>query len=100
MSTSQFDNPVADHDLQLMLESDVNSLLRVLELFALRGVLPRRIEFVAEDEPALPCRLQVRARMGSHDWHVLCARAGTLIGVVELSDGTPQDEQASEAGLV
>ncbi len=94
MSTAQFDNPVADHCLRLTLETDANTLLRVLELFALRGATPQRIEFSADDDAARSglARLQVRARMGRHDWRVLCARAGTLVGVVALCGDAALDD--------
>jgi hypothetical protein len=89
---SVFDNTVDAFCVHVTLERDAGTLMRLLELFALRGALPLRVHFDAYAGPGGTGRLRVNARMGRHDWRVLCERAATLVGVVDLSDGVPPGE--------
>jgi len=87
-----FDNTVDGFCVHVTLERDASTLMRLLELFALRGALPLRVHFDAYAGLDGTARLRVHARMGRHDWRVLCERAATLVGVVDLSDGVPPGE--------
>jgi len=89
---SVFDNTVDAFCVHVTLERDATTLMRVLELFALRGSLPLRVHFDAYAGPGGTGRLRVHARMGRHDWRALCERAATLVGVVDISDGVPPGE--------
>lgn len=91
-ATSVFDNTVDAFCVHVTLERDATTLMRVLELFALRGALPLRVQFDAYAGQAGTGRLRVHARMGRHDWRALCERAATLVGVVDISDGVPPGE--------
>lgn len=90
--TSAFDNTVDAFCVHVTLERDAATLMRLLELFALRGALPLRVHFDAYAGAGGTARLRVHARMGRHDWRVLCERAATLVGVLDLSDGVPPGE--------
>ncbi len=102
MSTSDplsvFDNTVDAFCVHVTLERDATTLMRVLELFSLRGALPLRMHFDAYAGPAGTGWLRVNARMGRHDWRVLCERAATLVGVVDISDGVPPGELLPSRG--
>lgn len=89
---SVFDNTVDAFCVHVTLERDAGTLMRLLELFALRGALPLRVHFDAYAGPGGTGRLRINARMGRHDWRVLCERAATLVGVVDLSVGVPPGE--------
>jgi hypothetical protein len=89
---SVFDNTVDAFCVHVTLERDAGTLMRLLELFALRGALPLRVHFDAYAGPGGTGRLRVNARMGRHDWRALCERAATLVGVVDFSDGVPPGE--------
>lgn len=89
---SVFDNTLAEHCAHVTLDRDPTTFMRLLELFALRGVLPLRLHFDAYAGREGAASLRVRARMGRHDWQLLCARAATQVGVIELSNGTPPGE--------
>jgi hypothetical protein len=89
---SVFDNTVDAFCVHVTLERDAGTLMRVLELFALRGELPLRVHFDAYAGPGGTARLRIHARLGRHDWRVLCERAATLVGVVDLSEGVPPGE--------
>jgi hypothetical protein len=94
---SVFDNRLEDCRVHVTLERDATTLMRLLELFALRGTLPLRVHFDAYDGPVGMGRLRVQARLGAHDWRVLCARAASLVGVVEVSEGVPPGELETRA---
>lgn len=89
---SVFDNTVDAFCVHVTLERDAGTLMRLLELFALRGSLPLRVHFDAYAGPGGTGRLRVNARMGRHDWRVLCERAASLVGVVDIGDGVPPGE--------
>jgi hypothetical protein len=89
---SVFDNTLATFCVHITLERDASTLMRLLEFFALRGTLPLRVAFDAFAGTGSTGRLRVQARLGRHDWRVLCERAATLVGVVEVSDGVPPGE--------
>jgi hypothetical protein len=89
---SVFDNTVDAFCVHVTLERDASTLMRLLELFALRGSLPLRMHFDAYAGPGGTGRLHLNARMGRHDWRALCERAATLVGVVDISDGVPPGE--------
>jgi hypothetical protein len=90
--TSVFDNTLAEHRVHITLESDATTLMRLLELFALRGVLPLRLSFDAYGGDEGAACLRLAARLGRHDWRALCARARTQVGVIEVWDGVPPGE--------
>ena len=89
---SVFDNTVDAFCVHVTLERDATTLMRLLELFALRGALPLRVQFDAYAGAGGTGCLRVHGRLGRHDWRVLCERAATLVGVVEVSDGVPPGE--------
>ena len=87
-----FDNTLAEHRAHVTLERDPTTLMQLLELFALRGALPLRMHFDAYAGAQGTACLRLVARLGRHDWRVLCARAATLVGVIEVSEGEPPGE--------
>lgn len=91
-----FDNTLAEHRAHVTLERDPSTLMRVLELFSLRGALPLRLHFDAYAGAQGAACLRVVARLGRHDWQVLCQRAATLMGVIEVGQGVPPGEAAFE----
>jgi hypothetical protein len=90
--SSVFDNTLAEHRAHVTLERDPTTLMHVLELFALRGALPLRVHFDAYGGAEGAACLRLVARLGRHDWRVLCERAATLVGVIDVCDGVPPGE--------
>lgn len=99
--SSVFDNTPIEHRARLTLECDPTTLMRTLELFALRGIVPTSIRFDAHARHDTPAVLRLAVVLGRHDWAVLCARAATLVGVLEVaddgSDGAYLREEAGQA---
>ena len=95
-----FDNTLTEHRAHVTLERDPATLMRVLELFALRGALPLRMHLDAYAGAQGTACLRLVARLGRHDWRVLCARAATLVGVIEVSEGEPPGEWAADRAAV
>lgn len=81
MSLSQFANEPVDARFELRFEPEVQTLMRLLEAFALRGVMPRQVRLDPDDD--LAC-LVVRARLGAHDAQVLATRLSTAVGVFDV----------------
>ena len=81
MSLSQFANDPIDARFEMRFDADVQTLMRLLEAFALRGVMPRQVRLDPDDD--LAC-LVVRARLGAHDAQVLATRLSTAFGVFDV----------------
>jgi hypothetical protein len=97
-----FANPAARCLFEVRLEPEVQCLLRAIELFAQRGVLPRRLRLDPGAAADAPCRLMVDATIGEHDARVLAARLATQVGVfdarcVEVFLPAPQRLEARAA---
>ena len=82
MPLSQFANEPVDARFEMRFDADVQTLMRFLEAFALRGVMPRQVRLDSDDD--LAC-LVMRARLGAHDAQVLATRLSTAFGVFEVS---------------
>jgi hypothetical protein len=82
---SQFDNSPVHGRLAAVLDHDTGPLLRLLELFAARGITPLSLDYRI-DPRARPAtgRLRVDAEIGADDWRILCARAAQIVGVLRL----------------
>ena len=82
---SQFDNEPVYGRLHAVVEHEPGVLLRLLELFAARGLAPLSVEYKIDARARPPIgRLRVDAEVGAQDWQILCARAGQAVGVIEL----------------
>jgi hypothetical protein len=81
MSLSQFANEPVDARFEMRFDADAQTFMRLLEAFALRGVMPRQVRLDSDDDRAC---LVVRARLGAHDAKVLATRLSTAFGVFDV----------------
>lgn len=70
------------HHLRVEADPDPATFMRLLGLYALRGLLPQSVRFEQRPDHA---ELNVWAHMDTEDFRVLCARAETLVGVRRCS---------------
>jgi|JI8StandDraft_2_1071088.scaffolds.fasta_scaffold03233_8 hypothetical protein len=70
------------HHLRVEADPDPATFMRLLGLYALRGLLPQTVRFEQRPDHA---ELNVWAHMDTEDFRVLCARAETLVGVRRCS---------------
>lgn len=85
--TSQFDNTLVYGRLRAEVEHDGGLLVRLLGLFAARGVTPLAVDYRIDARAQPPAALlRVDAQMGAQDWAILCMRARQAIGVLQLTE--------------